>query len=202
MRGCGRAAFDQAQGTSGHEGKRKQINAVVLEDRFERMRMSLANEPEITRWNLESRYVPDSVIARQMPFEHRKAAAVIVQRRSRHRRPLFPQPAGWMEHVEMREIGQRKGQTMQEIARLDQWRVERAAVEADERALRGRELGNLGEHCPFVLEAGQEKLPDAKAAVLENRAANQEGLCAGSAGESRGFDVEETQPRRITPARA
>ena len=53
----------------------------------------------------------------------------------------------------------------------------------------------------FVLEAGQQELADAQPAVLENRAANQKRLRAGAAGQTRGFEVEETAGRGRTCSR-
>ncbi len=197
MRRRRRTAVNEAERSRRHQRKGDEVNAVVLEDGLERMRLPVADESEIPRRNLESRHIADAVIARQMTFEDREPATVVIERWARNDGTLLPQSTGRMKHVEMRQIRERERQPVQQIASLDQRGIERSAVEADKRALSRRELGDPGEQGALMLEAGKKKLSYAKPAVLENRAADEKRLCACPTRQPRGFNVEETQAGRI-----
>ncbi len=83
------------------------------------------------------------------------------------------------------------GHAVEQVARLDQRDVERAAVERDQRAVLARERGHVGQQRAFVLEARHDELPDANRRALEERASHEKRLRAGAAGEARGLEVEE-----------
>ena len=124
-----------ARGRDQREGN--QIDAVVLENRFEGVRVALADKAEVARRNFEARDITDAVVAREMPLEHRQSTTVVVQRRAGNGRALLPQAARRMQHVEMRQVAKVKREAVKEIPRFDQRQIESPAVEG-ERACRPR----------------------------------------------------------------
>ncbi len=90
-------------------------------------------------------------------------------------------------------------EAMEEIARLEHRRVERLAVEADERAGARQLVGDGRQHRPLVGVARQQVLPRREpAVVLEPAAADEKRLGAGAAAEPGRLEIEEEErrPRR------
>ena len=173
-----------------------EIDAVVLEHRLEWRRVTVADEPEESRRDLEARHVADAVEACQVPLEHRQLAAVFVERRTGDARTLLPQPPRRVEHVDVRPVGERKGQSMEQVARFDQRHVERTAVERDERLVIRHPRADFGQQRPLVLESRQQILPHVNRLVFEDGETDEEGLRAGAARQPGGLEIEEQQVAR------
>jgi len=85
---------------------------------------------------------------------------------------------------------------VKQVACLEQRRIERLAVEADQRPGL-RELARHGaEHRPLVGIARQQELPrDERGVVVEPAAADEKGLGPGAAAQTRGLEIEEHEGR-------
>jgi hypothetical protein len=85
---------------------------------------------------------------------------------------------------------------VEQIPRLEHRRVERLAVETDERAGRFERRGRARQQRPLVGGPCQQELPDRQAAVfVERRAPHQECLRSSAAAEARGLEVEKEKGR-------
>jgi len=104
-----------------------------------------------------------------------------------------------VQHVDVRHLAAAPRQPVIEVATLEQRRVERLPVEADERA-GARELArHRFEQHPLVGVPGEQELPrHERAVVLEPRTADEERERPRAAAEPGRLEVEEHErrPRR------
>ena len=111
----------------GQPGERQQVEPVVLEDGGERPRVARADELEVARGNLEARHVAACAARRgracsSAPSEQPARRIVAQKRRAGCSTSTCGRP----------RAGPREA--MEQVPRLEHRRVERLAVEADERA--------------------------------------------------------------------
>src|SRR3954466_1031572 len=91
---------------------------------------------------------------------------------------------------------------MKEVARLEHRRVERFAVEADQRAGTRELVGDGTKHRPLVGVLRQQELPrDERRVGLERSTADEKHLRPGAAAQTRCLEIEEHKRRtRRRPA--
>src|SRR5262249_3328979 len=108
---------------------------------------------------------------------------------------IAPEPSRRMKQVEMRTIGAEPRTAMEETPCLEDRRVERFAVEADEAARFGHRARNGLEHRALLGKARHQKLARDEAVAVEPTAPDEERVRAGAAAQPRGFEIEEQERR-------
>src|SRR6187401_2878488 len=96
-----------------------------------------------------------------------------------------------MQHVNVRDAGKRRLEAMQQVAGLDQWQIERLAVIRYDRSATVSDFGDGFEQYAFGGEAGQKELSDAQTAILIPGTADEKGIGACAARETRCLEVNE-----------
>ena len=158
----------------------------------ERPGIAAADELKVARRNLEPRHIADAADAQQFFFERDERA-----RRARARAGRAPEPPRRMQHVDMRQPRRPVPlEPMEEIPRLEHRRVERLAVEADDRARAKKFSRDAAEHRPLDAVLGEHMLPHHEAAILvEPAAADKKGVRPRAAAQPGRFQIEEHQRR-------
>ena len=156
-----RSPLDETHRPRQHQRQRDEIEAVVLEHGLERPRVTVADELEVARRDLEPRHVADPMPAAEHALERPERATGLIG--AVHGAASLPQAARRVQHVGVRHVLQRERHAVEQVAGLDQRHVERLAVEGDQRSARAGPAGDLGQQRPLVLVAGQQELPDVQA---------------------------------------
>jgi hypothetical protein len=99
-----------------------------------------------------------------------------------------------MQHVHVRQAGERRFEPVEQVARLDERQIERLAVVGDDRTGFTSELGHRAQHRALDYRVRHQILPDAERAAVEPGAADQERVGAGAAGKAGGLEIHEQQP--------
>lgn len=118
------------------------------------------------------------------------------------RQPVAPQPAGQRQQVEMSQVRQRRLQSMERIACVEQRRVERFAVEGDQRPARLQEFGQRVKLGAFLGGIAHKELGQVKGVARKTARADEKGIRAGSAGQTRCFGIEKDKLVQVAPGQA
>ncbi len=169
--------------------QRQQIESVVLQNRGERSCVAGSDELKVARRHFKAGNIANPAMPDQLFLERPKRAVVAL--------PELPRR---MQHVDVRRFTSEPFETMEQIARLEQRRVERLAVEADQRAGASERAGDRSQHRPLVRMPREHELPRHESVLVEPAAANEKHVRSGAAAESGGFEIEkhERRPRRST----
>src|SRR5437773_2290804 len=97
-----------------------------------------------------------------------------------------------MQDVEMRRTAALPFEPVKEVARFEERRIERPAVEADQRT-GPRELGaRRGKQLALIAESHEHELPRHERAVfIEGGAPDEKRVRSGAAAESGGLEIEK-----------
>ena len=96
-----------------------------------------------------------------------------------------------MKHVHVRHFRKRRGQPLQDKARLHERQIERLAVVGHDTHRAGGKLRDRFEQRTLGAEVRQEELPQPERRAVEPTAANKKGIRARATGKAGGFEVEE-----------
>src|SRR5579863_6503305 len=120
------------------------------------------------------------------------AEHVTLELRQSHRAKLpAPQISRGMQEIEVRFRSGNFDFARHAEARVEQWPIERFAVESDEHAPLGHALGESVELRMFFAVLAHEELLHLEAAGVPPGDANEKSVGARAAGEAGGFRVEE-----------
>jgi hypothetical protein len=101
-----------------------------------------------------------------------------------------------MQRIDMRDARHRPIDAVEQVPRLEHRRVERFAVEADQRTGTAELAGDHVEQRPLVRGPGEQELFHRKSALaVEARAADEERVRPGAAAQPCRFEVEEDKRR-------
>ena len=99
-----------------------------------------------------------------------------------------------MEHVHVRNLCAGRRETVEQVPRFNQRRVERLAVEGDERPGPREILCHVGQHPSLGRIVGHQVLLDNEGTILvEPRTADEESMRPGASAEPRRLKVEENE---------
>jgi hypothetical protein len=190
----GRSADDERRRAGAHEQCGDEIQAVVLEHRFERLGPPVARELEEPRRDLEARHIAYAVHTGQPALEHAERATRVIDVGSDELGTIPPKATGGVQRVEVRHIGPRPLHALEGESHLQQRHIERAAVEGQEVRAVLHPLAETGELSPLVLESRRQELPDVNPVAFDPGTADEKRLRAGATGQSGGLEVEHAEP--------
>jgi hypothetical protein len=99
-----------------------------------------------------------------------------------------------MQHVEVRHVGERHLEAVEQPARLHHRHVEGLPVVRDDEIRTVEEIGHRREQRTLGGEAGEQKLPHLERAQVEISASDKKRHCPGSAAQSSRLQVDENRP--------
>jgi hypothetical protein len=179
--------LESARDDGDQAGEGNDVEAVVLEDGFERAGAPGAEEAEVEFRDELAGDIAGARVAEDAPFELDEAAALEAE---------LPQAAGAVEEIEVLEAGEGRAAPGQAVAGFEQRLVESLAVVGHEHVEGVEVFGEAVERGGLVGEVAEEELADVQALGRNAADASDEGDRAGAAGESAGFGVEESDAVR------